>query len=82
MFFSHDLGASLYRTWTDEQRIEEVRKLVEGHRNGLPTGILCSMSEAISGSREKAREQLLAMLSEGERRAAVEGETGGMRILA
>ncbi len=82
MFSSHDLGASLYKTWSDTQRREEIARLVEGYRTGLPVGILCKMTETIAGSRKNARKHLHAMLTLQEREVAVERETGGMQIIA
>jgi hypothetical protein len=78
MFPQHDLGAALYKTWTDEQRREEISKLVEGYRAGVPLGVLCKMAETIAGSQELAREHLIAMMTPEERQAAVDSETGGM----
>jgi hypothetical protein len=82
MFDNHDLGAAIFSTWTDEQRREELDKLIKGHGAGLPLGILCKMAETIAGSRELAREHLVSSMPLEERQAAVEKETGGMRILA
>lgn len=76
---SHDLGAALFKTWTDEQRREEIGKLVTGFRNGVPIGILCKMAETIAGSKEAAREHLAALLTLEERQAAVKQQSGGMR---
>ncbi len=82
MFSNHDLGASLYKTWSKKERRDEVARLVEGYRNGLPVGILCKMSETVAGSRKSARALLREMLTSEERTAAVARETGGMRIIA
>jgi hypothetical protein len=82
MFDHHDLGASLYRTWSPEQRREEIAKLVEGYRAGVPVGILCKMAETIAGSRKGARKHLHAMLTLQERQAAVGQATGGMESIA
>ena len=82
MFQNNDLGAALFSTWTDEQRREELGRLVEGHRAGLPLGILCKMAETIAGSQELAKEQLVSLMPLEEREKAVAKETGGMRILA
>ncbi len=84
MFFngSNDLGASEYRTWSNTRRKEEIARLVEGYRAGLPVGILCAMTEAIAGSRKRARKYLQEMLTAEERHRAVAGETGGMEALA
>jgi hypothetical protein len=81
MFGNSDLGASVYKTWTRGQRRDEIARLVEGYRAGLPVGILCKMAEAIAGSRKQARNHLHRLLTAEERSAAVEKETGGMRIL-
>ena len=78
----HDLGAALFKTWSEEQQREEIGKLVAGYRSGVPIGILCKMAETIAGSQEKAREHLAHFLSTEERQQAVEKESGGMRILA
>ncbi len=77
-----DLGASLYKTWSEEQRRDEIVKLVEGYRSGVPVGILCKMVETIAGDRKKARNYLLTLMSLEERRNAVENESGGMQVLA
>jgi hypothetical protein len=80
MFPQNDLGAALYATWTDEQRHEEISRLVDGFRSGLPAGILCKMTETIAGNQEKGKEILLTLLTREEREAAVSREQGGMRI--
>jgi hypothetical protein len=74
-----DLGASLFKTWTDEQRREEIGRLVTGYRNGVPIGILCKMAETIAGSPERAREHLAALMSLEERQAAIEKEPDSMK---
>lgn len=81
MFANDDLGASVYKSWSDTQRRDEIAKLVEGYRNGLPVGILCKMVETIAGSRKRARKQLREMLTVEEREAAIARETGGMLIM-
>ncbi|MFZ2950324.1 MAG: hypothetical protein WA003_12645 [Desulfuromonadaceae bacterium] len=75
---TNDLGASLYKTWTEQQRSDEIEKLVTGYRNGVPIGILCKMSETIAGNRKKARKYLQQFMSAAERKAAVETATGAM----
>ena len=77
----HDLGAAMFKSWSEEQQREEIGKLVTGYRNGVPVGILCRMAETIAGSQVKAREHLAHFLSPEERQKAVEGESGGMRLL-
>lgn len=81
MFANDDLGASVYKSWSNTQRRDEIAKVVEGYRNGLPVGILCKMAETIAGSRKRARKQLHEMLTVEEREAAIARETGGMLIL-
>jgi hypothetical protein len=79
---NNDLGASLYKTWSDKQKREEIARLVEGYRKGLPLGILCKMSETIAGSRKRARTHLQALMTPTERQTAVEKESGGVQIVA
>ena len=74
-----DLGASLFKTWDEEQKGEEIGRLVQGYRSGVPVGILCKMAETIAGSRDKAKEYLALYMDDEERRKAVENESGGMR---
>ena len=76
-----DLGASVYATWSNTQCREEIVRLVEGYRNGLPIGIVCKLTETIAGSRKKGRKYLKELLSDEERQAAIEKETGGMLML-
>ncbi len=78
MFGNPDLGASLFKTWSKAQKKDEIAKLVDGYRNGMPIGILCKMAETIAGSRKQARTYLLKMLSLEERQAALANESGGM----
>lgn len=78
---NNDLGASVFKTWTEKQKSDEIEKLVAGFRNGVPVGILCKMSETIAGDRKKASKYLKQFLSAAERKAAVESATGGMAPL-
>lgn len=75
---TNDLGAALYKTWTEQQRCDEIEKLVTGYHNGIPIGILCKMSETIAGNRKKARKYLKQFMSSAERKTAVETATGAM----
>jgi hypothetical protein len=79
---NNDLGASLYKTWSDTQKREEIARLVDGYRNGLPVGILCKMTESIAGSQKRARKHLQALMTPAERQAAIEKESGGIQIVA
>jgi hypothetical protein len=81
MFPQNDLGAALFKTWNEEQRREEIGKLVEGYRNGVPLGILCKMAETIAGSQSAARGHLVEFLTLEERQTAVANASGGMKIL-
>lgn len=73
-----DLGAALYRTWSDKQRFEEIEKLVQGYRSGVPVGILCKMSETIAGNKKSAKKMLKQLLTAEERKSAVISAEGGM----
>jgi len=73
-----DLGAALYKTWTEQQRFDEISRLVDGYRNGIPVGILCKMTETIAGDRKKAKKILKQLLTPAERKDAVSAAEGGM----
>ena len=75
---TNDLGAALFKTWTEKQRKDEIHKLVEGFRNGVPVGILCKMSEVIAGDKKKAKKYLKQFMSESERAAAITSAAGGI----
>jgi hypothetical protein len=75
------IGDDVYRTWSEEQRREEIGKLVQGYQNGLPVQILCQLSTSIAGSPELAREHLSAFLSGKERKAIVKKESGSNKQL-
>ena len=79
MLNNSDLGSALFKTWSEEQRREEIGKLVEGYRNGMPVGILCKMAETIAGSREQARDHLAALMSLEERESAVAKENAALQ---
>jgi len=77
---NNDLGASLYKTWNETQKREEIARLVEGYRNGLPVGILCKMVETIAGSRTRARKHIKALMTPAERQVAIDKSSGGIQI--
>jgi hypothetical protein len=79
---NNDLGASLYKTWSDKEKREEIARLVEGYRKGLPLGILCKMAETIAGSRKRARSHLHALMTATERQTAIGKESGGVQVIA
>lgn len=78
---ANDLGASLFKTWSEEQRSDEIAKLVAGYRNGVPVGILLKMSETVAGSKKNAKKYLKQFLTAEERAAAIAGATGAMADL-
>ncbi|AMV71776.1 hypothetical protein JCM30471_01650 [Desulfuromonas carbonis] len=81
MFDFSKLGEAQFQAWSDEQRRDEIKKLVAGYRNGLPADILCGMCESIAGSRKKARKHLMSLLSLEERRAAVAAQRDELQAL-
>jgi len=75
---TNDLGAALFKSWTEKQRCDEIQKLVEGFRNGVPVGILCKMSETIAGDKKRARKYLKQFMSESERKTVLESANNGI----
>jgi len=75
------LGEELFKGWTDEQKRDEIGRLVTGFRAGLPIGIVCNMAEKIAGGETPARRYLLSFMSLEERRDAVATESGGVKEL-
>ena len=76
------LGADIYQSWNDEQRKDEIAKLVAGYRSGLPLTIIFQMASAIAGSPEAAREMLAAVIPAEERHRMVTKEKGEAQTLA
>lgn len=74
----NDLGAALFKTWTEKQRCDEIQKLVTGYRNGVPIGILCKMSETIAGDRKKAKKYLKLFMTDAERKSAIENAAASL----
>jgi len=66
-----DVGADIYQSWNEQQRREEIGKLVQGYQAGLSVGILCVMAASIAGSPTKAKKHLKALMTLNERKAAV-----------
>ena len=66
-----DIGAEIYQSWNEQQRREEIGKLVQGYQAGLSVGILCVMAASIAGSPTKAKKHLKALMTLNERKAAV-----------
>lgn len=75
---NEDVGAAVYKTWKSAQRREEIAKLVQGYRSGLPASILCKIAESIAGDRKRARKYLREFMTPDERQIAVESESGEM----
>ena len=76
-----DSGEALFKGWSDEQRRDEIGRLVRGFRAGLPIGIVCNMAEKIAGGEAPARRYLLSFMSLEERQDAVAKESGGVKDL-
>lgn len=72
----NDVGAEIYQTWSYEQRREEIDKLVQGYRNGLPIEFLCMMATSIAGSEPLAREHLAALIPPDERQSIMAATQG------
>lgn len=79
---NEDFGAAVFKTWSEEQKREEIGRLVAGYRSGLPMGIFCKMAETIAGSRKAARGYLAELMPVEERRTAVAKESGGIAKVA
>jgi hypothetical protein len=77
----NNIGDEVYRTWSDEQQREEIGKLVQGFKNGLPVQILCQLATSIAGTPEQASEHIAAFLSRKERKAIVKNESGSNQQL-
>ena len=75
---TNDLGAALFKTWTEKQRSDEIEKLVRGFRNGVPVGILCKMSETVAGDKKKAKKYLKQFMSAAERKAVIASAADSM----
>lgn len=76
-----DLGEALFRSWSDEQKRDEIGRLVEGFRAGVPIGIVCNMAEKIAGGEQQAREYLRSFMSPEERQGVIDRESGAMQAL-
>lgn len=79
---TNDLGASLFKTWTEKQRSAEIEKLVQGFRNGVSLGILIKMTETVAGDKKMAKKYLKKFMTTAERKAAIESADASMAPLA
>ena len=77
----NNIGDEVYQTWSYEQRQEEIGKLVQGYKNGLPVQILCQLSTSIAGSSALASEHIAAFLTLKQRKAIVKKESGSNEAL-
>jgi hypothetical protein len=77
----NNIGDEVYQSWSDEQRREEIGKLVQGFRNGLPVQILCQLATSIAGSSELASGHLAAFMSKKERKSIIKEEAGNNKEL-
>jgi len=66
-----NIGADIYKNWSEEQRRAEIGKLVEGYRSGLSIMILFQMASAIAGNPDSAREHLTALIPAEDRHKMV-----------
>jgi len=73
----NNIGDDVYRSWSEEQRRQEIGNLVQGFKNGLPAQILCQLSISIAGGRKEAAGHLASLLSLEERKAIVRQESAG-----
>lgn len=76
------LGADIYKAWSDDQRKDEIARLVAGYRSGLPLTIIFQMATAIAGSPEAAREILATLITAEERHLIVGRLKGEEQTLA
>ncbi|MBJ6798963.1 hypothetical protein [Geomonas propionica] len=76
-----NIGDEVYQTWSYEQRHDEIAKLVQGFRNGLPVQILCQLSTSIAGGTAEAAEHLAILISRRERKTIVNRESGSDKAL-
>ena len=76
------IGADIYKSWTDDQRRDEIARLVAGYRAGLPLTIIFQMASSIAGSPDSAREHLAALIPAEERHRMVGKEKGEAQSLA
>lgn len=71
-----NIGADVYKSWSDEQRRQEIGKLLQGYRNGLPLPIVCMMATAIAGTETSARKHIIKLMTLKERKTLLQKEAG------
>jgi len=72
----NNIGADVYKTWSDEQKRIEIERLVQAYRGGLPISIVCMTAEAIAGSRGDAKRHLTSLMSLADRLEAITSADG------
>ncbi len=77
-----NIGAEVYKTWSEDQRRAEIGRLVEGYRSGLALKILLQMATGIAGSPDAARDHLAALIPAEERHTMVTRQKGTDQALA
>ncbi|MFA7061869.1 MAG: hypothetical protein WC156_13765 [Pedobacter sp.] len=79
-----EMGAEIYQTWSEQQRREEIGRLVQGYQTGLPLAVMCMIAASIAGSPAKAKKHLKVLMTLKERKAAVAkvADTGDDHLLA
>ena len=71
-----NIGADIYKSWTDEQRQEEIGKLIQGYHSGMPVPILCMLATAIAGNEAGARKHIIKLMPLRERTKLLTKEAG------
>ena len=77
----NNIGDEVYQTWSYEQRHDEIGKLVQGFKSGLPVQILCHLAASIAGSTPLAAKHIAAFLTLKERKSIVKKESGSNQAL-
>jgi hypothetical protein len=67
----NNIGAEIYRNWSEEQRRQEIANLLHGYKKGMPISIVCMTAEAIAGSRSGAKKHLISLMTLAERQEAI-----------
>ena len=71
-----NMGADIYKSWTNEQRHEEIGKLIQGYGNGLPVPIICMLATAIAGNEAGARKHIIKLMPLKDRKKLLAKEAG------
>lgn len=71
----NNVGDDIYRSWSDDQRRQEIGNLVQGLKQGLPIQIVCEVAASIAGGREEAKLHFAALLTQKERKSLVKNQS-------